>query len=125
MRAARGFSPAAMQKLTFAPGEGITGQAMTTGEPAIIEDAATDPRGAGEYPELKALALAEGIHSFMHLPIRLDSATFGVFNVSYTVPRGSASASSGSSPRSPSVRPSRSRTPATSTRSTGGPSSSA
>ena len=88
MRAARGFSPAAMRQLTFAPGEGITGQVMTTGEPAIVEDAATDPRGADRNPELKAMALVEGVRSFMHLPIRLDSATFGIFNVSYTAPRG-------------------------------------
>ena len=88
MRVARGFSPAAMQQLSFAPGEGITGQVIATGEPAIIEEATTDPRGGNESPEIRELALAEGIRSFMHLPIKLDSEVFGVFNVSFTTPRG-------------------------------------
>ena len=88
MRVARGFSPEAMHQLSFAAGEGITGQVMLTGEPAVVEDAATDPRSADECPEIRAFALAEGIRSFMHLPIRLDSEVFGVFNVSFTEARG-------------------------------------
>ena len=88
MRVARGFSPEAVRQLSFAPGEGITGQVMVTGEPAVVEDATRDPRRADESPEVVALALAEGIRSFMHLPIKLDGGVFGVFNVSFTQPRG-------------------------------------
>ena len=88
MRVARGFNPEAVRQLSFALGEGVTGQVMATGEPAVVEDASTDPRRADESPEVVALALTEGIRSFMHLPIKLDSEVFGVFNVSFTQPRG-------------------------------------
>ena len=88
MRVARGFSPAAMQKLTFAPGEGITGQVMTTGEPAIIEDATTDPRGASNSPELKSVALRKGFARSCTSRSGSTDEVFGVFNVSYTTPHG-------------------------------------
>jgi GAF domain-containing protein/HAMP domain-containing protein len=84
MRVARGFSPERMAQLSFARGEGITGHVAASGEPVMVEDALTDPRRAGERPQILHAIDAEGIRSFMHLPIRIDSEVFGVFNVSFT-----------------------------------------
>ncbi len=87
MRVARNFSPQAIERLSFAPGEGFVGQVMATGEPFMIEDAVGDPRRDSERPEVVAAALDEGIRSFMHIPIKRDNEVFGVFNVCYEEPR--------------------------------------
>ena len=87
MRVARNFSPKAIAQLTFGPGEGITGQVMATGVPIAVEDTATDPQKDLERPEAVQIVLAEGVRSFLHLPIRLDNEVFGVFNVSFITPR--------------------------------------
>ncbi len=86
MRVARGFGREAMARLIFARGEGITGQVVSTGEPAIVEDALTDPRQENERPDALQIVLSEGIRSFMHLPIQVDSDVFGVFNVNFVKP---------------------------------------
>lgn len=86
MRVARGFSDEARTQLSFTRSEGFAGQVAETGEPAIVEDAITDLRRVADGSELVEMVMAEGIHSFMHLPITLDSEVFGVFNVSYTQP---------------------------------------
>ena len=88
MKAARGFGAHAMAHLSsFSGSEGIVGRVATTGEPAVVEDALVDPRRESERPEAVQALDAEGIRSFMHLPIRIEGEVFGVFNVSFTEPR--------------------------------------
>jgi ligand-binding sensor domain-containing protein/signal transduction histidine kinase len=71
MRVARNFSPQAISQIAFAPGEGFVGRVMATGEPVTVEDATVDLAGVPERPEVVATVLAEGIRSFMHIPIRV------------------------------------------------------
>ncbi|MBI5029783.1 MAG: GAF domain-containing protein [Chloroflexi bacterium] len=84
MRVAHGFSAEAMTQISFAPGEGVTGRVMLTGEPAIVKDARDDLRRVNEPSQAIRAVLTEGIRSFLHLPIQIGNETFGVFNVSYT-----------------------------------------
>ena len=86
MRVARGFSPEAMAELSYALGEGVVGYVASSGEPVIVEDVLTDPRREGERAEVLQATDTEGIRSLMHLPIKIDSEVFGIFNVSFTEP---------------------------------------
>jgi GAF domain-containing protein/CheY-like chemotaxis protein len=81
VEASRGFSPETLAQMSFVPGEGIVGQVAASGEPMVVEDALADPRVARRVVE------AEGIHSFMHVPIKVGGQVFGVFNVNYCQPR--------------------------------------
>jgi nitrate/nitrite-specific signal transduction histidine kinase len=83
---ARGFRLGAVADLCFAREEGITGQVASTGQPVAVMDSLTDPRREGERAEALEAIDAEGIRSFMHLPIQLDDEFFGVFNVSFIRP---------------------------------------
>jgi signal transduction histidine kinase/ligand-binding sensor domain-containing protein len=81
VRAARGFSPETMARMSFALGEGVVGRVAASGEPIVVEDVSTDPRVAERITE------PEGIRSFMHVPIKVGGQVFGVFNLSYAQPR--------------------------------------
>ncbi len=81
VRAAHGFSPETMARMSFALGEGIVGRVAASGEPMVVEDTRADPCVARRITE------PEGIRSFMHVPIKIGEQVFGVFNVSYTRPR--------------------------------------
>jgi signal transduction histidine kinase len=83
---ARGLCPETMARLSFAREEGITGQAVTSGRPVTVEDSLADPRRAWERAEMLQALDAEGIRSFMHLPIQLDNELFGIFNVAFVKP---------------------------------------
>jgi ligand-binding sensor domain-containing protein/nitrate/nitrite-specific signal transduction histidine kinase len=86
MRVAKGFRPEAMPALSLAMDEGVVGLVASLGEAVIVEDALTDARHAGAPSRMAATLLAEGVRSFMHLPIMIDEAVFGVFNVNFTKP---------------------------------------
>jgi signal transduction histidine kinase len=81
VRAARGFSPQTMDQMSFAPGEGVVGHVAARGAPVVVEDVDADPRVARHITD------AEGIRSFMHIPIEIDGQVFGVFNINYAQPR--------------------------------------
>jgi nitrate/nitrite-specific signal transduction histidine kinase len=83
---ARGFRPETMARLSFAREEGVMGQVVTSGRLVTVEDSLTDPRRAWERAETLQAIDAEGIRSFMHLPIQLDNELFGVFNVAFVRP---------------------------------------
>ncbi|MEA3337197.1 MAG: two-component regulator propeller domain-containing protein [Chloroflexota bacterium] len=83
-RVERGFSPEVVGQLVFEPGKGVAGHVARTGEAVAVRDATNNEWLAGESPETVAIVLAEGIRSFMHLPITVNNEVFGVFNVSYT-----------------------------------------
>jgi nitrate/nitrite-specific signal transduction histidine kinase len=79
--ASRGFSPEVLDKFNFAAGEGLIGQVAITGKTAIVEDTLEEPR------VLRWIVEREGVRSLMHVPIRIDEQTFGVFNVNFRQPR--------------------------------------
>ncbi|HDN80542.1 MAG TPA: GAF domain-containing protein, partial [Chloroflexi bacterium] len=81
VRAAHGFSPETMARMSFALGEGIVGHVAASGEPMVVEDTRADLCVARRITE------PEGIRSFMHVPIKIGEQVFGVFNVSYIRPR--------------------------------------
>jgi nitrate/nitrite-specific signal transduction histidine kinase len=83
---ARGFRPETVADLYFAREEGITGRVAATGQAVAVADSLADILRKGERTEALQAVDAEGIRSFMHLPIQLDDEFFGIFNVSFTKP---------------------------------------
>lgn len=81
VQAARGFHPDTLARMQFVPGQGIVGRVAVSGEPAVVENVSQDVRVEHGVTD------AEGICSFMHLPLQLNGEIFGVFNVSYVRPR--------------------------------------
>ncbi len=75
--ALRGFDPRTIPLLTRTS-TGLAAQVVHTGEPVVIEDARADPRVAQDVVE------AEGIHSFVHVPIKVGEDVLGVFTLNYT-----------------------------------------
>ena len=56
------------------------GSVMSTGEPAVVEDADNEPGVAVHVTQ------PEGIRAFMHVPIKVKGRLFGVFNFGYLAP---------------------------------------
>jgi NarL family two-component system sensor histidine kinase LiaS len=81
-RVSHGFAPETLKVMEFAKGEGIVGQVLATGRPVIVPD--LDPDDL--RPDVRAAILAEGIKSFVHLPIVVDHRVVGVFNVGFISP---------------------------------------
>ena len=79
--AARGFSSKTLEKMNFGVGEGIIGNVLLSGEPAVVEDTHANQQVAAHITE------PEGIRSFMHIPIKIKDQLFGVFNFNYLQPR--------------------------------------
>lgn len=50
----------------------------------MVEDSLTGPHQGIERPEVMRAYSAEGVRSCMHLPIKVDSEVFGVFDVCFT-----------------------------------------
>lgn len=81
-RVSHGYSADTLGVLEFGKGEGIVGEVLATGKPVIIRQMdLNDFR-----PEVRAALIAEGIRSFVHLPIVVDHKVVGVFNVGFTRP---------------------------------------
>ena len=78
--ASRGFSSNTLDEISFGAGEGIIGNVLLSGEPAVIEDTKTNQQVAVHITE------PEGIRSFMHVPIRIKDRIFGIFNFNYLTP---------------------------------------
>lgn len=81
-RVSHGYAPETLQVMEFARGEGNVGQVLATGKPIISK--ALDPENI--RPDVRAAIIAEGIRSFMHLPIVVDHKVVAVFNVAFTGP---------------------------------------
>jgi ligand-binding sensor domain-containing protein/signal transduction histidine kinase len=81
-RVSHGFSPETLKVMEFAKGEGIVGEVLETGKTAIVRH--IEPERF--RPDVRAAILAEGIRSFVHLPIIVDHKVVGVFNVGFTRP---------------------------------------
>jgi len=87
IRVARGFNPQSKTALCFSKEEGIIGDVAIHGSPIIINDMNADPRLKNERPEVMQCLLEENIHSFMHLPIKIENKVFGIFNICSIRPR--------------------------------------
>jgi len=81
-RVSHGFLPESLKVMEFAKGEGIVGEVLETGKPVIVRH--IDPNNF--RPDVRAALIAEGIRSFVHLPIIVDHKVVGVFNVGFTRP---------------------------------------
>jgi signal transduction histidine kinase/ligand-binding sensor domain-containing protein len=81
-RVSHGYSPATLKVMEFARGEGNVGQVLATGKPIIAPQLDLETI----RPDVRAAVLAEGIRSFMHLPIVVDHKVIAVFNVAFTGP---------------------------------------
>ncbi len=79
-RATHGFDPSNVSKLSFAPGQGVTGSVALCGEPIIVLDVDADARVTREIVE------SEHIQSFIQVPIKVGGEVFGVFSVDYIHP---------------------------------------
>ena len=81
-RVSHGFSPETLKVMEFAKGEGIVGEVMENGKSAVVRHLEPD----NFRPDVRAALRAEGIRSFVHLPIVVDHKVVAVFNVSFTKP---------------------------------------
>jgi signal transduction histidine kinase len=69
--------PETVARISFAPGEAITGLVALTKRPIAVERAAEDPRVDRRITD------PEGICSLLQVPIQIDGEVFGVFGVNY------------------------------------------
>ena len=81
-RVSHGFSPETLKVMEFAKGEGIVGEVMENGKSAVVRHMELD----SFRPDVRAALRAEGIRSFVHLPIVVDHKVVAVFNVGFTKP---------------------------------------
>ena len=73
--ATRGFSEASVRKMTFRRGEGVVGRVLSDGRPFICNDTEVDERISNR------ITRAEGIRSFMHVPLMLAERVYGLVSV--------------------------------------------
>ena len=81
-RISHGFRPETLEVLHFEKGEGMVGKVLESGQPLIVHE--VDLRTI--KPEIQAAITAEGIHSLINLPIKVNEKIIGVFNISFTRP---------------------------------------
>ena len=81
-RVSHGFMPETLKVMHFEKGEGMVGKVLETGESITVPDIDLEAL----RPDVRAAIIAEGIHSLVHLPIKVNEQTIGVFNVSFTRP---------------------------------------
>jgi ligand-binding sensor domain-containing protein/signal transduction histidine kinase len=81
-RVSHGFRAHTLAVMKFVRGEGMVGRVLATGQAVIIPDLQPEDL----RPDIRAAILAEGIHSFVHLPIQIDQRVIGVFSVGFTRP---------------------------------------
>jgi signal transduction histidine kinase len=81
-RVSHGFSQKTLNAMKFARGEGIVGRVLETGEPVIVPDIVIEDL----RPDMREAIIEEGVHSFVHLPIKVDGQVIAVFNIGFTKP---------------------------------------
>jgi signal transduction histidine kinase len=81
-RAAKGLKPETLEQMQSSTEDGTVGWVLATGQPSIVHNVRDEPHVA------RWITDAEGIQSFMHIPIKIEDAIYGVFNVDYMEPRG-------------------------------------
>ncbi len=73
--ATRGFSDTSIARMTFRSGDGVVGRVMSDGRPFICNDTEMDERISTR------ITRAEGILSFMHVPLMLSDRVYGLVSV--------------------------------------------
>lgn len=86
MRVARGFQDTTVHKISLPTNRGLVQRALEQGAPVIVWDALSDPRQVDEPAETMEMLQAEGIGSYMQLPLRIDEKVFALFNICYLKP---------------------------------------
>lgn len=81
-RVSHGFKPETLKVMEYTKGEGIVGQVFATGKPVVVTDFVPE----NFRPDVRAAIRAEGIKSFVHLPIVVDHKVVAVFNIAFTRP---------------------------------------
>jgi ligand-binding sensor domain-containing protein/signal transduction histidine kinase len=81
-RVSHGFKPETLKVLEYGKGEGIVGRVFDTGKPVVVADFVPEDL----RPDIRAAMRAEGIKSFVHLPIIVDHKVVAVFNIGFTHP---------------------------------------
>lgn len=81
-RVSHGYSARTLKVMEFAKGEGNVGQVLATGKPMIARELEPETM----RPDVREAIIAEGIQSFVHLPIVVDQRVVAVFNVAFTRP---------------------------------------
>lgn len=81
-RVSHGFKPETLKVMEFDKGEGIVGKVFATGKPVVVADFIP----GNLRPDVRAAIRAEGIRSFVHLPIVVDHKVVAVFNIGFTHP---------------------------------------
>jgi ligand-binding sensor domain-containing protein/signal transduction histidine kinase len=81
-RVSHGFKPETLKVMEYAQDEGIVGQVFATGKPVVVTDFVPEDF----RPDVRAAIRAEGIKSFVHLPIAVDHKVVAVFNIAFTRP---------------------------------------
>jgi signal transduction histidine kinase/streptogramin lyase len=81
-RVSHGFKPETLSVMEYAKGEGIVGQVFATGKPVVVTDFVPEEFRS----DVRAAIRAEGIKSFVHLPIVVDHKVVAVFNIGFTRP---------------------------------------
>ena len=80
-RVSRGLSAKYVEKMKIAPGEGIAGRVLRTGEPILLEDISKDARVAH-----KDLISTEGLRGFASVPLKARDKVVGVINMASHMP---------------------------------------
>jgi len=75
---ARGYDPEVVRTFRAAPGQGITGSVLVTGQPVLVEDVAADSR---------YIRGVVGAHSEIAAPLVVDELVIGVLDAETSTPR--------------------------------------
>jgi signal transduction histidine kinase/ligand-binding sensor domain-containing protein len=81
IQASHNFSSFTINYVRIPAGKGVVGQVAVSGEPAVVEDVAVDPRVTLQITK------REKIRSFIQVPIKIGGEIFGVFSADYMRPR--------------------------------------
>ena len=81
-RVSHGYSAQTLKVMQFARGEGNVGQVLATGKPVIARELEPDTM----RPDVRDAIIADGVRSFVHLPIIVDHRVVAVFNVAFKKP---------------------------------------
>jgi ligand-binding sensor domain-containing protein/signal transduction histidine kinase len=81
-RVSHGFKPETLKVMEYTKTEGIVGEVFATGKPVVVTDFVPEDF----RPDVRAAIRAEGIKSFVHLPIVVDHKVVAVFNIGFTRP---------------------------------------
>jgi len=81
-RVSHGFAEETLKVLHYAKGEGAVGNVLATGETIVVDELQSEEL----RPDIRAAIEAEGILSFVHLPIIVNEEIIGIFNAGFTRP---------------------------------------